>query len=169
MNHVVSYSRTIEADLETSWSVLRDFGSLIHWVKGGDVGSLIISGDGVGMTRDLNLPSVGKVQHRLEALDEANHLIAYSLTKGQPLGMKDYVVSISLRASADGCDMTWEGEFDAAPEVNADELASNLKLAYEGMTELFDQFAGSQKHLTKNLERGTKLKIRPCSILTVGR
>ena len=65
MNHVVSYSRTIEADLETSWSVLRDFGSLIHWVKGGDVGSLIISGDGVGMTRDLNLPSVGKVQHRL--------------------------------------------------------------------------------------------------------
>jgi hypothetical protein len=143
MNHVVSYSRTIEADLETSWSVLSDFGSLIHWVKGGDVGSITVSGDGVGMTRDLNLPSVGKVQHRLEALDEENHLIAYSLTKGQPLGMKDYVVSISLRASADGCDMTWEGEFDAAPEVNAEELAPNLKDAYEAMTELFEQFVGT--------------------------
>jgi hypothetical protein len=143
MNHVVSYSRTIEADLETSWSVLREFGSIIYWVKGGDVGSITVSGYGVGMTRDLNLPSVGKVQHRLETLDEAHHLIAYSLTKGQPLGMKDYVVSISLRASADGCDMIWEGEFDAAPEVDADELASNLKLAYEGMTELFDQFAGA--------------------------
>ena len=91
MNHSVSYSRTIEADLETSWSVLRDFGSLIHWVKGGDVGSITVSGDGIGMTRDLNLPSVGKVQHCLEEMDEANHLIAYSLTRGQPLGMREYV------------------------------------------------------------------------------
>ena len=143
MNHSVSYSRTIEAGLETSWSALRDFGSLIHWVKGGDVGSITVSGDGVGMTRDLNLPSVGKVQHCLEEMDEANHLIAYSLTRGQPLGMQEYVVSISLRASADGCDMKWEGEFDAAPEVNAEELASNLKLAYEGMTELFERFVGN--------------------------
>ncbi|MBT3624968.1 MAG: SRPBCC family protein [Gammaproteobacteria bacterium] len=143
MNHSVSYSRTIEAGLETSWSALRDFGSLIHWVKGGDVGSITVSGDGVGMTRDLNLPSVGKVQHCLEEMDEANHLIAYSLTRGQPLGMQEYVVSISLRASADGCDMKWEGEFDAAPEVNAEELASNLKHAYEGMTELFERFVGN--------------------------
>ena len=143
MNHVVSYSRTIEADLETSWSVLQDFGSLIHWVKGGDVGSITVSGDGVGMTRDLNLPSVGKVQHRLEALDEASHQIAYSLTKGQPLGMADYIVSISLRTSADGCDMIWEGEFDAAPEVNAEAVAHNLNEAYESMTELFERFVGT--------------------------
>ena len=143
MNHSVSYSRTIEASLETSWSALRDFGSLIHWVKGGDVGSITVSGDGVGMTRDLKLPSVGKVQHRLEALDEANHQITYSLTKGQPLGMKDYVVSISLRVSANGCDMIWEGEYDAAPAVNAKELAPNLKEAYEAMTELFERFVGT--------------------------
>ena len=140
MNHVVSYSRTIEADLETSWSVLRDFGSLIHWVKGGDVGSITVSGDGVGMTRDLNLPSVGDVQHRLEELDESNRLIAYSLTKGQPLGMKDYTVSISLTHSSDVCNMEWQGRFIAAPADNSDDLAPNLSAAYESMTELFERY-----------------------------
>ena len=112
-------------------------------MEGSDVGSITVSGDGVGMTRNLNLPSIGKVQHRLEALDEANHLIAYSLIKGQPHGMKDYVVSISLCPALDGCRMIWEGKFDAAPEVNAEELAPNLKEAYEFMTELFERFVGT--------------------------
>ena len=75
MKHSVSYSKTLAADLQASWSVLRDFGSIIHWVRGGEDGSISISGTGIGMTRDLNLPSVGDVQHRLEELDESNRLI----------------------------------------------------------------------------------------------
>jgi hypothetical protein len=39
--------------------------------------------------------------------------------------------------------MIWKGEFDAAPEVNAEELAPNLKEAYESMTELFERFVGT--------------------------
>ena len=140
MKHSVSYSKTLATNLQTSWSVLSDFGSIIHWVRGGEVGSISISGTGIGTTRDLTLPSVGDVQHRLEELDEANHLIAYSLTKGQPLGMKDYTVSISLTHSYGGCDMKWEGRFVAAPDVNADELALSLSAAYESMTELFERF-----------------------------
>ena len=144
MKHFVNYNRSIEADLQASWLVLRDFGSIIHWVSGGEMGSISVSGAGVGMTRDLNLPSVGKVQHRLQVLDEASHLIAYALTKGQPLGMQDYVVSISLAPAPDGCEIRWEGRFDAAPEVNADELAVRLKSAYKSMTELFEQHVIAQ-------------------------
>lgn len=144
MKHAVVYSRIIQADLATSWSVMSDFGSIIHWVRGGDVGSITLTGSGVGMTRDLNLPSVGEVQHRLEALDETNHLIAYSLTKGQPLGMKEYVVSIAISPAPEGCDMRWEGSFDAAPDVNAEALAPNLKSAYEGMTDLFERYVQTQ-------------------------
>lgn len=140
MKTSVSYSRKIKAELEASWLVLSDFSSIIHWVRGGNVGSVSLSGAGVGMTRDLHLPSVGEVQHRLEEIDEARHLIAYSLTKGQPLGMRSYRVSISLTPASDGCDMAWEGRFDAAPEVNAVELAPGLKAAYESMTELFEQY-----------------------------
>lgn len=83
-------------------------------------------------------PSEG--QHRLEEIDEVIHLIAYSLTKGQPLGMRSYRVSISLTPAPDGCDLAWEGRFDAAPEVNAVELALGLKAAYESMTELFERY-----------------------------
>ena len=140
MKHAVNYSKTLGVDLQAAWSVLRDFGSIIHWVTEGDAGSISTSGSGIGMTRDLTLPSVGDVQHRLDALDETNHLITYSLSKGQPIGMKDYCVSISLDRSSDSCDIKWEGVFDAVAGADAEDVALRLKAAFETMTLLFERY-----------------------------
>ena len=136
----------LHAPLALAWPVLADFGSLLHWVKGGDVGTLTTHGEGVGMVRDFTLPSVGTVQHRLDAWDEDQHLITYSLTSGRPLGMADYSVTIRLDAVDDAqCDMIWTGAFDPEEGAAVDDMAVNLQGAYQGMSERLDAYLATLK------------------------
>jgi hypothetical protein len=136
----VEYSHALDAPLADAWAVVGDFGSLLSWLRGGSEGSISLSGDGPGMLRDLVLPSVGHVQHRLDVLDDEAHRITYSLTLGKPLGMADYSVSLQLLADEGGhederCAMQWAGEFTAAPDADLDDIAAGLEDAYRAMSE----------------------------------
>ena len=140
----VSFEKTLKVSSDAAWQVLRDFGSIIHWVPGGDVGSIKLNGAGVGMTRDLELPSVYKVQHRLDELDESHHRIHYTLTQGQPIGMQEYSVFVFLENTEAGCVMHWKGKFLPADDTDPQLTTSNLHSAYENMTELFETFVGNR-------------------------
>ena len=136
----VSYSQNLDAPLADAWAVVRDFGSLLKWVRGGSEGSIRLTGDGVGMLRDLVLPAVGSVQHRLDELDDDAHRITYSLTAGKPLGMAEYSVSATLiERNGPGCTIEWAGEFNAEPGAALDEMAAGLENAYEGMSTLLNE------------------------------
>jgi hypothetical protein len=132
------YRHAMAAAPLSVWRMLADFGSLLSWVAGGDEGSIELSGEGVGMTRDLWLPSVGRVQHRLDALDESNRVLTYSLTEGRPLGMQRYSVTLGVEEAGSGCTLAWQGTFVPEPGADADAMAENLQRAYADMSRRLD-------------------------------
>jgi hypothetical protein len=134
MSRIVEYRHEVNVSLERVWSLVGDFGSILGWVVGGDEGSIELTGEGIGMTRDLTLPSVGQVQHRLDLLDPQAHRLTYSLTKGQPLGMKSYAVTVSLSGTNDSCTLDWLGEFEPEQGADVEEMANNLANAYKDLS-----------------------------------
>jgi GNAT superfamily N-acetyltransferase len=146
----VNYRQTINAPLDDTWAVVGDFGSLLDWVRGGNEGSIELSGSGPGMLRDLVLPAVGHVQHRLDVLDDEAHRITYSLTSGKPLGMVEYSVTARLIPGGEGtdedcCTIEWAGEFVAAPDAELEGVADGLEDAYRGMSQLLDELLTRQR------------------------
>lgn len=139
------FAMTLDVPAATAWKVLRDFGSLLAWVKGGDVGTLEVSGSGVGMLRDFTLPRFGTVQHRLDEVNEADHAIRYSLTKGRPLDMKDYWTRISLtELSAGTCRIDWRSAFEPHDGVDPEQIAEGLRGAYRDMSERLAAYANNR-------------------------
>jgi carbon monoxide dehydrogenase subunit G len=136
------FAMPLDVPAEAAWRVLRDFGSLLHWVRGGDVGTLTVSGDGPGMVRDFTLPRFGTVQHRLDAVDEAAHAIVYSLTAGRPLGMADYWTRIALTDIGGGrCRIDWTAEFRPHDGVDPAAIAAGLEESYRDMSERLAAYA----------------------------
>lgn len=131
----VEYEQKIGVPLAEVWAEVSDFGSILRWVKGGDQGTISLSGSGVGTLRDLVLPPVGAVQHRLDELDDEKHQITYSLTAGQPLGMEAYSVTLRLIDAGGGCTLEWVGTVTPAQGADADQMAGGLKAAYQGMSD----------------------------------
>ena len=129
----VNTSQRLDVSLDRVWEVVADFGSLLSWLPGNESGTLELHGEGIGMTRDLNLPTVGAVQHRLDALDHDTHSLTYSLTKGRPLGMAAYSVTLSLTGDDAHCELHWRGEFEPEAGANVEEMGANLAGAYDNM------------------------------------
>lgn len=146
MSVEVAYRHKLDAPLADAWTVVGDFGSLLKWVRGGEEGSISLSGDGPGMLRDFVLPAVGAVQHRLDVLDDQDHQLTYSLTSGKPLGMVEYSVSIRLtEAGNHACGMDWSGEFTAEPDAAVEDMAQGLKDAYRSMSELLNELLKEER------------------------
>ena len=143
----VTCRHSIDAPMSDAWVVLGDFGSILQWVVGGSEATIQLTGSGPGMLRDLDLPSVGKVQHRLDVLDQGGHRIVYSLTAGRPLGMIEYSVSAQLLdRPGGGCTLEWLGEFTPEPDAtaaSAAQMAEGLKSAYEDLSKRFNELLGN--------------------------
>ena len=136
------FGMTLDVPATTAWKVLRDFGSLLAWVKGGDTATLECTGSGVGMVRDFTLPRFGTVQHRLDEVSDDDHAIRYSLTKGRPLDMKEYWTRISLTDTGHGqCRIDWHSEFEPHDGADESEIADGLAGAYRDMSERLAVYA----------------------------
>lgn len=142
----VHYETTLPFPADKVWALVSDFGSILDWLPSGNENSTIaLTGEGVGMLRDLDMPSVGKVQHRLVQLDHNTKSTAYSLTKGQPLGMVDYQVRVTItEGGEDACRIGFDGEFEADPTADITQMAKNLEGAYVGMAEGIEAFLNSR-------------------------
>ena len=138
------FGMTLDVPATVAWKVLRDFGSLLNWVKGGDIGTLVCTGSGVGMVRDFTLPRFGTVQHRLDEVNEAERAIRYSLTAGRPLDMKDYWTRISLTDTGAGqCRIDWHSEFEPHDGADPKAIAEGLSGAYRDMSERLAVYAST--------------------------
>jgi len=142
----VHYETELPFAAEKVWALVSDFGSILNWLPSGNENSTItLTGEGVGMLRDLDMPSVGKVQHRLVQLDHNAMTTTYSLTKGQPLGMVDYQVRVTITEGGENaCRIGFDGEFEADPTADITQMAKNLQGAYVGMAEGIEAFLNSR-------------------------
>ena len=139
MKTEVVYEQDLNAPLEALWGKVADFGSLHEWVVNGEQSNMTTTGEGVGMVRDFWLPGMGDVQHRMEELDETAHRMTYSLTKGHPLGMANYAISIELTPrDGGGTHITWTGWFTADDGADLEAMGERLKQAYGDMSDRLD-------------------------------
>ena len=131
----VSVERIVDFPPDKVWAVLADFGAFQAWAMGGE-GSSKVEGDGPGMVRLLDVPSMGEIAERLEKADGENHHLVYSLFHGNPLGMMRYTANVQLSPEpGNKCKISWHGEFDPLPDANASTVAQNLRGSYNTMTD----------------------------------
>ena len=117
---------SIKADIEAVWAELGNFSGI---KAGPGIDSVDYEGEGVGMTRSINM-SNGSVVERLDLHDPENKIFAYSIiNENSVLPFADY--SATIRLSDNGDETTgvdWTGQFEARgiEEEKAVKLASGI-------------------------------------------
>ena len=87
------------------------------------------------MIRDLELSTQGYVQHRLVAFDDKERTFSYTLTAGQPIGMKEYTVVAQVVPIDSGhCTIRWTGNMTADKSLNEHSIGIALETALRNMT-----------------------------------
>jgi hypothetical protein len=131
----IEHRRDIDLPAEMVWEEMRHFDRVLKWIPRGDESSIRISGEGVGMIRDIELATMGYVQHRLLAFDDGKRMFSYSLTGGKPLGMQDYeVVATVTPVDEDHCTIRWAGRMTADGSLDEAEIGRALEMALGNMT-----------------------------------
>ncbi len=82
---------------DKAWSVLADFGNFLAWASGG-VGSCRIEGEGIGMVRHLDIPGLGPIAERLDALEHDTCTLGYTLLSKGMAGMDEYAARVQVVA-----------------------------------------------------------------------
>ncbi len=136
--------KEIDAPIDKAWPVFSNFGGFREWAMGG-AGSIEVQGDGVGMVRLLDVEGMGTIGEQLKLLDNDARTIGYELVEGQPIGMAKYKATIAFEDLGGGrCRLNWEGEFEPAEGMNAEEVGQNLKGSWEGMSASLEAFVQAQ-------------------------
>ena len=102
---------SIKADIESVWAELGNFSG----VKAGPgIESVDYEGEGVGMTRSINM-SNGSVVERLDVHDGENKIFTYSIiNEDSVLPFANYSATIRLSDNGDGTTgVDWTGQFEA--------------------------------------------------------
>ncbi len=126
--------RELDLPAEVVWEEVRHFDRVLNWVPRGEESAISVTGSGVGMIRDIELATMGYVQHRLEMLDHDARTFSYSLTGGKPLGMKEYVVVATVTpVDEDHCTLRWAGKMTADGSLDEEETGRALEMALGNM------------------------------------
>ena len=117
---------SIKADIEAVWAELGNFSGI---KAGPGIDSVDYEGEGVGMTRSINM-SNGSVVERLDVHDSENKIFTYSIiNEDSVLPFSDYSATIRLSDNGDGTTgVDWTGQFEARgiEEEKAVKLASGI-------------------------------------------
>ena len=132
----VEHTTTLAASIDDVWAELSQYDRVLNWIPYGRESTIEITGEGIGMIRDLHLADLGYVQHRLDIMDHDKKEIGYTLTGGLPLGMKNYSMVASL-SPLDGekCVISWRGRMEGDGSQDEAEIAAGLLNAVVKMTE----------------------------------
>ena len=131
----VQHQRRVDLSADRVWAEMRQFDRVLHWVPGGADSRITVTGSGVGMVRDIELTTMGFVQHRLESCNEAERTFSYSLTGGAPLGMRDYQVTASVSPEGAGHSrIRWVGTMTGDGSLDEVQIGQALEMALTNMT-----------------------------------
>ncbi|MDQ0390961.1 SRPBCC family protein [Labrys monachus] len=115
----VYISSVIDAPAAEVWKVVRDFNGLPGWTP--FVAESRIeqnaSSSQVGCIRNFVLKDGGRIRERLLALSDYDLSCTYAILES-PMGVEDYVASLSLTPVTDGnrTFAEWKAEFECPPE-----------------------------------------------------
>lgn len=144
-------STTIDADLDTTWSVIADFPGIAAWV-GRIRESVAEDGAGpaaVGSVRRLTMEPDGRqVRERLVHYDAPGHRYSYEFVGENPFPVQFYRGTVHLLpvTDRDATFLEWFGEFDTEPA-----LVAKLTAAF---TALYGGFIDDlRSHLTAAVAR----------------
>ena len=131
----IEHQREIDLSADRVWQEMRHFDRVLNWIPGGEKSTISIEGQGIGMVRDIQLATMGYVQHRLLEFDDEKRMFSYRLTGGKPLGMQDYtVVATVTPIDDDHCRVRWAGRMTGDGSLNEAEIGHALEMALANMT-----------------------------------
>lgn len=87
----------LDTPAEQVWDIVRDFNALDEFVE--TVASCTTEGSGVGAVRTLILQDGGKVQEKLESLDNEGRSLTYSIVRA-PMPVQNYIGTMQVRERA---------------------------------------------------------------------
>ena len=131
----IKHCRATDLSANKVWAEMRHYDRVLAWIPGGDTSSIKITGKGVGMIRDIELSTQGYAQHRLVAFDDKERTFSYTLTAGQPIGMKEYTVVAKVTPIDSGhCTICWTGNMTSDNSLNEYSIGIALETALGNMT-----------------------------------
>jgi acetyl-CoA C-acetyltransferase len=141
---VLEQENSLACDGDAAWQVLADFGNFLAWATGG-AGTARLEGDGVGMTRHLDIPELGLVSERLDRLDHASRTLAYSMVSETMAGMARYSATVQVITEGAGrCALRWRGDFEPLPGIESEEVENSLAGSYTLMSHGLEAFVNAQ-------------------------
>jgi len=140
---VLEQEASLACESEAAWRTLADFGNFLAWATGG-AGTARLEGEGIGMTRHLDIPGLGVVSERLDRLDDASRTLAYSMVSENMAGMDRYSASVQVIPNGPGlCCLRWRGEFEAQSGIDPEEVKNSLTGSYARMSQGLEAFVNA--------------------------
>ena len=135
----INFEREVQLPAQRIWAVLEDFGNMA-WAEG--VTRTEIVGEGVGMTRRLHMPGMEPIDEVLESMDVPNMTYSYSIPKGLPLPINDYVATARLEPLSDQATrITWQCQCRPKdPDMPFEELEAMVHATYNLLVDMVTRY-----------------------------
>lgn len=125
--------RTAAADAKTVWAAVGDFCGISKWHPA--VAKCELSEKDGRSFRLITLKDGAKLYERLESFDKDAMSYSYIIVDS-PLPVKNYVSTLTVKASGNGSAISWGGNFDANNASDADAVKTMTGVYEAGVVEL---------------------------------
>ena len=148
----LSIERELEFSAKEVWAVIADFGN-VDWVPG--VEKVELEGEGVGMVRHLSVPVYPPLHERLDAIDQQEMLLDYSIPAVAYLQVKNYRARAQVfELEGPRCRVRWSG-WAEADDVDEATATSKTEAFYEAILTWISDFL-SRKSQPQDLGAGAR-------------
>ncbi len=132
----ISLSTHLNVSADEAWKMIGGFNTLPDWHPAIEKSELTEE----GQTRTLSLAGGGSIVEKLEKLDDDARTYTYSIVDS-PLPLANYVSTIVVHDTDNGCTVDWSGEFDPlGAESEASDIVNGVYQA--GLDNLKKMFGG---------------------------
>lgn len=134
----IQEQRTVPAPADQVWSDLRTFRGIERFLP--PIQRSEVDGDGPGAIRVCTMEDGGKLEERLERVDDDRRELEYSILDG-PMPLENYRSTMQVREEGpSSCTVIWTCTFDALDGADA-ELETSMSQLYasglDGLAELY--------------------------------
>jgi hypothetical protein len=127
----------LNASAEEVWEIVSNFNAFPRYIE--LVENSIIKTEDKGTVRTLTLGNGETLKEKLIRYDFDDKTIQYTIVEG-PLPVKNYLATMTVAPTEDGCLFTWSGKFNGAgmsDEDAAETMSGVYQLGCEGLKRIF--------------------------------
>lgn len=139
----IDFQRDLPFPAERVWALLEDFGNM-QWAPG--VKRVELIGEGVGMTRRLFMDGMDPIDEVLESQDRSSMSYQYSIPKGIPLPVTDYLASARIEAiDPDQCRAYWSCQCTPTDDtMSTEQLEDMMRGTYTMLLDMVENFLATE-------------------------